>query len=272
MRRKIEPSAKVHGPARDILFLNEAQNIPFDIARQLFVRTSERILIDYNPTHTFWVNERIEPREDCVSIHSTFKDNCDCSTGETFLSPEQIREIESNQTDANWWRVYGLGLVGQLEGLIFPDFEQIDELPAEGVETFGQDYGFTNDPSVMIHTKIDTEGIIYYCRVVLESKNPDEFQKECFRKYCEFLPSSLPYIRFFGGNDRSDWGCKNPVYDFGVPLPDIDEKHASTTALFPRFPRLDDLCPILYARLFNHRDIEQGTTHDWLMIDFVDVQ
>ena len=51
-----DSSAKVHGPARDILFLNEAQNIPFDIARQLFVRTSERILIDYNPTHTFWVN------------------------------------------------------------------------------------------------------------------------------------------------------------------------------------------------------------------------
>lgn len=123
-----------------------------------------------------------------------------------------------------------------------------------------------------INSAAQREGIIYYCRVVLESKNPDEFQKECFRKYCEFLPSSLPYIRFFGGNDRSDWGCKNPVYDFGVPLPDIDEKHASTTALFPRFPRLDDLCPILYARLFNHRDIEQGTTHDWLMIDFVDVQ
>ena len=123
-----------------------------------------------------------------------------------------------------------------------------------------------------INSAAQREGVIYYCRVVLESKNPDEFQKGCFRKYCEFLPSSLPYIRFFGGNDRSDWGCKNPVYDFGVPLPDIDEKHASTTALFPRFPRLDDLWPWLYARLFNHRDMEQGTTHDWLMIDFVDIQ
>ena len=123
-----------------------------------------------------------------------------------------------------------------------------------------------------INSAARQEGITYYCRVVLESKDPDEFQKECFRKYCEFLPSSFPYIRFFGGNDRSDWGCKNPVYDFGVPLPDIDEKHASTTALFPRFPRLDDLCPILYARLFNHRDIGQGTTHEWLMIDFVDIQ
>ena len=77
---------------------------------------------------------------------------------------------------------------------------------------------------------------------------------------------------FFGGNDRSDWSCQHPVYDFGTPMPDIDEKHASTTALFPRFPRLDDLWPWLYARLFNHRNIQAGTTHEWLMIDFVDIQ
>lgn len=153
--------AKVHGPARDILFLNEAQNISYDIARHLFVRTSERILIDYNPTHTFWVNERIEPSEDCVCIHSTYLDNCDCATGETFLSPEQIQEIESNRGDANWWRVYGEGKVGQLEGLIFPDFELVDDLPIfeerpDGmVEAYGLDFGFTNDPSVLIHVLVD---------------------------------------------------------------------------------------------------------------------
>ena len=148
--------AKVHGPARDYLFLNEAQNISYDIARQLFVRTRQRVIIDYNPTHTFWVNERIESQDNCIQIHSTYKDNYNAKTGESFLSLEQLNEIESNQNDTNWWRVYGLGLVGQLEGLIFPDFEQIDELPEGLVETYGQDYGFTNDPSTMIHTKIDT--------------------------------------------------------------------------------------------------------------------
>ena len=125
---------------------------------------------------------------------------------------------------------------------------------------------------LLLNSRAETESIPYYVRVVLESKHPDAYQKECFRKYCADLVTCAPHIVFFGGNDRSDWGCKNPVYDFGTPLPDIDEKHASTTALFPRFPRLDDLCPILYARLFNHRDIEQGTTHEWLMIDFVDIQ
>ena len=140
---------KVHGPQRKRLFLNEVQNIPYETARQLFIRTQDTVFMDYNPTHSFWVNEVIEQRPDCRLVHSTYKDN-------PFLSQEQIREIESNQNDRNWWRVYGLGLVGQLEGLIFPDFEQIDELPEGLVETYGQDYGFTNDPSTMIHTKIDT--------------------------------------------------------------------------------------------------------------------
>lgn len=115
-------------------------------------------------------------------------------------------------------------------------------------------------------------GINYYVRVVLEKRKPTDQDKERFKKYCSALVDSHRNVTFFGGNDRSDWSCQHPIYDFGTPMPDIDEKHASTTALFPRFPRLDDLWPWLYARLFNHRNIKKGTTHDWLMIDFVDIQ
>lgn len=142
--------AKVHGPARDRLFINEAVNISYETARQLFVRTRGLIILDYNPTHSFWCNEQIEPRDNCITIHSTYKDN-------EFLTSNQIAEIESNQADEQWWRVYGLGLVGQLEGLIFPDFEQIDHFPdsTNMIETYGQDYGFTHDPSTCIHVLID---------------------------------------------------------------------------------------------------------------------
>lgn len=112
----------------------------------------------------------------------------------------------------------------------------------------------------------------YYMRVVLESRRPSEEQKCCFRDLCEVLTTYHHNLVFFGGNDRSDWSCQHPIYDFGTPMPDIDEQHASTTALFPRFPRLDDLWPWLYARLFNHRNIKKGTSHDWLMFDFVDIQ
>lgn len=129
--------SKVHGPARDRLFLNEVQSIPYEIARQLFVRTRGLVLLDYNPTHSFWANEQIETRPNCVTIHSTYKDN-------PFLTTEQVAEIEANQQDRNWWKVYGEGRVGTLEGVIY-EFEQIDAMPAPGglVETYGVDFGFT---------------------------------------------------------------------------------------------------------------------------------
>lgn len=144
--------SKVHGPQRHRLFLNEAQNIPWETARQLFVRTSEFILYDYNPTHPFWAHDRVQPRDNCIHIHSTYRDN-------PYLSPTQKAEIEANRGDANWWRVYGEGKVGVLEGLIFPDFDQVDALPdPDGLaECYGLDYGFTNDPTVLVHVLLDND-------------------------------------------------------------------------------------------------------------------
>ena len=148
--------AKVHGPARDRLFLNEVQNIPYEIARQLFVRTRGLILMDYNPTHSFWANELIETRPECVTIHSTYKDN-------PFLTPEQVAEIESNRHDRNWWQVYGEGKVGTLEGLIY-EFEQVDTMPEPGGlrEVWGMDFGFTNDPTAIVRCLVDTGRKIVY--------------------------------------------------------------------------------------------------------------
>lgn len=148
--------SKVHGPARDHLFLNEIQNIPYEIARQLFVRTRGLVLMDYNPTASFWGNEIIEAREDCVTVHSTYKDN-------THLTPEQIREIESNKLDPNWWKVYGLGEFGTLEGVIY-SFETIDALPdpAGLKESWGIDFGFTHDPTAIVRVLADTARKIAY--------------------------------------------------------------------------------------------------------------
>lgn len=135
-----------------------------------------------------------------------------------------------------------------------------------------QEYLPVTDSLLYLNYCCKRDDIHYYCRIVLETKHPDDFQLQSFRALCKAYQDTFQDIVFFGGNDRSDWSCQHPVYDFGTPMPDIDEKHASTTALFPRFPRLDDLWPWLYARLFNHRNIQTGTTHEWLMIDFVDIQ
>ena len=143
--------AKVHGPARDILFLNECQNIDYDTARHLFVRTRGLIITDYNPTHAFWVQEKVETRPECVTIHSTYLDN-------PFLTAEQVAEIQSNRTDRNWWTVYGEGKVGTLEGLIY-DFDLVDALPDPTgyVEVQGLDFGFTNDPTARVRCLVDTK-------------------------------------------------------------------------------------------------------------------
>lgn len=104
-------SDKVHGAQRDRLFINECQFIPYEAARQLFVRTSGQIILDFNPIKKFWVDEKlIDNKENAglfAVLNSTYKDN-------RFLSPAQIAEIESNRYDEAWWQVYGLGITGSI--------------------------------------------------------------------------------------------------------------------------------------------------------------
>lgn len=152
-------AGKVYGSARDYLFINECQHIEYEIARQLFVRTRKRIVVDYNPTHHFWVMDKVETKDNCIRIHSTFRDN-------QYLSIEQVREITDNRDDKNWWLVFGEGKEGKLDGIIY-EMEQIDELPS-GIEAsslkecYGMDFGFTNDPTTLMHVLADTGRKILY--------------------------------------------------------------------------------------------------------------
>lgn len=141
---------KVMGPARKRLFVNECNHISYDTYRQLAVRTTGLILLDYNPAAAFWAMDKVETRESTVCLHSTYLDN-------PFLTPEQIAEIESNKADANWWKVYGLGEVGSLEGVVY-EFDTVDEMPEPGsmTETWGIDFGFTNSITAIVHCLIDT--------------------------------------------------------------------------------------------------------------------
>ena len=158
----VDNAGKVHGSARDRLFINECQNIPYEIARQLFVRTRGQIVCDYNPTHSFWLNEIIEARPNCVTIHSTYKDN-------EFLTPEQIQEIiDAGKNDPNWAKVYIDGKIGTLDGLIYT-FELCDSIPVKTemdhlVEIQGMDFGFTNDPTARVQVIADHRKKILWVR------------------------------------------------------------------------------------------------------------
>lgn len=157
----VDNAGKVFGSARDNLFINECQHIDYEIARQLFVRTRGRIILDYNPTHHFWAMDKVESKDNCITLHSTYRDN-------GFLSPEQVRDIEDNKSDANWWLVFGEGKEGTLDGLIY-EFETCDSLPEKTemdhlVEIQGIDFGFTNDPTARVQVIADPRKKILWVR------------------------------------------------------------------------------------------------------------
>lgn len=135
---------KVRGPRRDILFINEANNINYEVYTQLEVRTKKIIWLDWNPVQEFWWYTEVLPHQDVDFLTLTYKDN-------EGLSPEIVKAIEVRQHNKNWWKVYGLGELGLAEGIIYPNFKEIDSVPEEArLDRKGLDFGYTNDPTALL--------------------------------------------------------------------------------------------------------------------------
>ena len=136
---------KAHGPRRDILFGNEVNNLSWPIFDQLITRTRKIVWMDWNPTHEFWFyTEMLNKRKDVDFVTLTYKDN-------EALDEITKQEIESHRGNKNWWLVYGLGQLGELEGKIYTDWRIIDEIPHEArLERYGLDFGYSNDPTAII--------------------------------------------------------------------------------------------------------------------------
>ena len=141
----VDQPGKVRGPRRDRLFENEANNIPYETHEQLEIRTKEFVIIDYNPVQEFWVHtEILNKRKDIDFLVLTYKDN-------EALDKTIIESIESRRNRAGWWKVYGEGQLGEVEGKIYKGWRIIDELPYEArIERYGLDFGYTNDPTALI--------------------------------------------------------------------------------------------------------------------------
>ena len=158
-----DQEGKVRGPRRKDLYINEANNLSFDVYHQLAIRTSGEIYLDYNPSAEFWVHEEVVNDADTDFIILTYKDN-------EALSSSIIKEIEKAREKAktsaywaNWWKVYGLGQVGSLEGVILQDWKQINTIPKEArLLGYGQDFGFTNDPTTLIAAYLLDGKIIFH--------------------------------------------------------------------------------------------------------------
>ena len=146
-----DQSDKLRGARRDILFVNEANNITWESYHQMSVRTRKFIYIDYNPTSEFWAHTELIGRPGTDFVILTYKDN-------EALEPAIVKEIEAAKEKANespywanWWRVYGLGETGSLQGTIFNNWAQCDKMPDTWKwKAYGIDWGFTNDPTAVV--------------------------------------------------------------------------------------------------------------------------
>jgi phage terminase large subunit len=147
-----DQEARLRGARRQVLFINEANNIDFESYYQLAIRTSEAIYIDFNPTHEFWAHTEVLREDDSELLILTYQDN--------EALPDTIRrDIELNRTKAetsaywaNWWKVYGLGQVGTLQGAIYEDFEVVEGIDVSRAKfvALGLDWGFSNDPTALV--------------------------------------------------------------------------------------------------------------------------
>jgi phage terminase large subunit len=200
------------GFRRDILYINEADKMNIDTAIQ-FISRAKLTIIDYNPDSLFWGDEFIN---DNNFITLTFEDN-------EYLNEEEVKSILEYKTKgfhnpnsdnlfssdnikssywANKWKVYGLGQVGSLDGVIFDDWKECDSVPL-GAEliAIGLDWGFTNDPSAAVKvfkfnsdlyldevfyqtgltnsdiaTKLRNAGITKQMRIVADSAEPKSIE------------------------------------------------------------------------------------------------
>lgn len=135
---------------RDILYINEANGIPFEIAHELIIRTRKCMVFDYNPNTKFWVHSRYENNSQAKWIFSTHKAN-------PYLPQAIHDELEALKfSDPEKYKVYGLGVSGQIEGCVITDWALCDDLPEKSEckwVCWGLDWGFQNDPTALVEVR-----------------------------------------------------------------------------------------------------------------------
>lgn len=154
---------------RDYLFVNEANGVDYKVYTQLALRTKRQVFIDYNPSEEFWVHENLINQPDVQLLISNYTDN-------PFLDDAIKKKIEQLQyDDPELWKVYGLGLTGKIEGLIFRNYHIVNGIPHDAtLIANGLDFGFTNDVSACVQV-YKQDGELWIREVIYENglTNPD---------------------------------------------------------------------------------------------------
>ena len=140
----LDQPQKIRGRKRNLLYINEANELYYEDLQQLIFRTDGKVILDYNPSDTFhWIYDKVIPRDDCDFYQTTYRDN-------PFLDAAIVNEIERlKDTDEDYWRIYGLGERGQSRATIF-QFGMLDTPDTATLLAYGLDFGFSNDPTSLV--------------------------------------------------------------------------------------------------------------------------
>ena len=141
----LDQPQKVRGRKRNLLFINEANELDFEDWQQLVFRTEDKIILDYNPSDEYhWIYDKVKEREDADFYITTYLDN-------PFLEPSIKAEIERlKDTDEQYWQIYGLGQKGISMATIF-NFTETNVIPEDAeFVSYGADAGYTNDPTTLV--------------------------------------------------------------------------------------------------------------------------
>lgn len=153
----VQDSERRKGTKRDILFIDEANELDYEDYFQLFIRTTDKTILAFNPSfppQTHWITQHVITHPEAQVFISTYVDN-------PFLEDSIVQEIERlRETSPSYWTIYGTGQFGMSEGLIFDNFSIVDYISDDAeLLGYGIDWGYSNDPSAMVALFRSPEGI-----------------------------------------------------------------------------------------------------------------
>jgi phage terminase large subunit len=227
--RSYDTPQDAHSGGRDVLFVNEANGIAFGIYRQLAMRTKKKIYIDFNPSQEFWAHTEVwkpikydpatkEPYLDgngkelreiapnVVLFKSNYRHN-------PYVPKEIIDEIESyKEKDPEYYKVYGLGEMGVIEGLVYKKVEYIPEWPEEELKYSkiirGLDFGYSSDPTAMVKLAVKDRCLYVEEEIYARKLKIDPMAEAILRKagdfpiWCDIDPRLKDELRDRGVNVR----------------------------------------------------------------------
>ena len=197
--------AKLRGARRDYLYMNEANNMTFHAYTELASRTKKGVYLDWNPVNEFWFHSELQNDSDVDFITVTYQDNEACPESALNFILKAKEKAKTSSYWQNWYDVYGLGKIGNLEGVIFNNWKTIDTIPDEArLIGYGLDFGYTNDPTAIVEVYKYNDQRILNEICYNKGLSNSQIAKYITTKlpcYCDSAePKSIAELRMYGIN------------------------------------------------------------------------